>query len=1040
MSQPPVALPTLGDLANPGSLTRVLLDRMTEGVSLSREDGTIVYTNPAEDAMFGYGPGELRGQHVAVQNAYPPAENERIVAEVIAELGRSGAWQGEWCNRRKDGAGFTTRARISAVEIEGDRFWLCVQEDITRESAANLEIQEERARLKLATDAGQIGIWDWDVQAQRMTYSAQARAIYGFAEDQDVTSELIFERIHPEDRARVRELSRAAMNPETRARESYEYRLLLPDGTIRWLQAGGEPIFGAGPGGSMAVRYLGTIQDITARRRLEDAERETALRLRLAIEAGRMVVWDLDVAQDRVAHSPELNRLLGFPEDEPLDLDAVRARYAPGEQERVQAETRAALARGASSFENGFRYRHPDGSQRWLRLRCDVVFDAERRPLRAIGVLTDETERRRFDDDLRASEARLQLASAAAKAGVWEWNLATDRTVWSREEYLLFGIDLATPIPDLVERWKALIHPDDLAAVIDQTEFVRREGGTHDLDYRVVLGSRGTRWIRSHQTAVRDAEGTITRLVGIEIDVTEEYRRAEALRSRAEALESEVEERRRELDRFFALSSDLFAVGGFDGFLRSINPAWSRLLGLPDEEILARPFIEFVHPGDHGTLAEAVGRLREGALVQKYLNRMVASDGRVVWLSWAGVAEGDLFYVVGRDITQEIEREEILRQSQKMEALGQLTGGIAHDFNNLLQAVQGSLALIRKRPDDPERVRLLAEQGIEATRRGGNLTAQLLAFARSQQLAIRPVPIARALERMRDLLQRSLGPLAVVSVEVEDPTLSALVDPTQLEMAILNLAINARDAMPDGGAVTFRAAAEHKEDDPELPPGDYVLVCVTDTGVGMSPEVARRAFEPFFTTKGQGKGTGLGLSQVYAMARQSGGTVRLDSRVGEGTTVCVILRRAERAAADEPTAGPATGEPRGAPEATILVIDDDDAVRRSIVATVEALGHRVLEASNGRDGLAALEQEPDLLLVDFAMPGMNGAEVAEAVHRSRPELPIIFVTGYADTTAIVNAAGGASLVLRKPFEIEELEASLNNQLRARPRASKVGRA
>nr|WP_281282905.1 PAS domain-containing protein [Rubellimicrobium rubrum] len=1029
---PPRLLPSaLGDLTNPGSLTRVLLDRMTEGVSLSREDGTIVYTNPAEDDLFGYEAGELWGQHVTVQNAYTPEENERIVTKVIDELKRSGSWQGEWHNRRKDHTLFTTRSRISAVEIDGQSYWLCVQEDATEETAAAQALQEERTRLKLATDSAEIGIWDWDARSRQLTYSERAKRLYGIPVDQEVTSELVFGRIHPEDRDRIWSVSRVAMSEESHARDSYEYRLLLPDGTVRWVQASGEAIFEPTASGPAVVRYVGTIQDISTRRKLEEAERERAQHLRLAIEAGRMVVWDLDVIHDSVTHSPELNRILGFPENEVLDLNAVRARYAPGEQERLQTENRAAMERGETSFENSFRYMHPEGSHRWLRLRCDVLFDAEGRPVRALGVLSDETEPRKAEEDLRASEARLQLASKAARAGVWEWDLVADVTVWSPEEYVLFGIDpVTTPPSDVVAAWKALIHPDDLATVMDQTELVRREGGTHDLDYRVIVAGE-TRWMRSHQTAVAGPEGMITRLVGIEIDVTEEYRKAEALRSHAEALEGEVEERRRELDRFFALSNDLFAVGGFDGFLTSVNPAWSRLLGVPDEEILSRPFVEFVHPDDHGTLVDAVQQLRAGDLVQKYLNRMICRDGRVVWLSWTGVAEGEQFYVVGRDITQEREREEILRQSQKMEALGQLTGGIAHDFNNLLQAVQGSLALIRKRSDNPERVCLLAEQGMEAARRGGSLTAQLLAFARSQQLAVKPVQVAQALEGLQDLLQRTLGPMSLVRIETPDRNLAALADPTQLEMAILNLAINARDAMPEGGTISISAEAQNKDDDPELPPGDYVLICVRDTGTGMTPEVAQRAFEPFFTTKGLGRGTGLGLSQVYAMARQSGGTVRLNTHPGQGTAVCVFLRQAERALEGERTTGMAKREQDGTTGATILVIDDDDLVRRSLVAEIEALGHRVLEASSGSEGLSVLDQEPDVIVVDFAMPGMNGAEVAEAVRRTRPDLPIIFVTGYGDTAAIAQAMGESSLVLRKPFEFEELEAALSRQLRAR---------
>jgi PAS domain S-box-containing protein len=616
-----------------------------------------------------------------------------------------------------------------------------------------------------------------------------------------------------------------------------------------------------------------------------------------------------------------------------------------------------------------------------------------------------------------------------AGAGVWEHNLRTSQSIWSPEVYELFGIDPATSPAETHIAWQHRIHPEDRQKDQAWVEQARHETGVRSLDYRI-LGPEGeVRWIRSRAIMVAGSDGEPERMVGIEVDVTQEYRRTDSLRSRAEALEGEVEEQRRELDRFFSLSSDLFAVGGFDGRLSSVNPAWTRILGYSERELLARPVMGIIHPDDHRATAEAFVRLRAGSTIQQFRARLRCEDGRIVWIDWAGVAAGDRFYAVGRDVTREREREEILRQSQKMEALGQLTGGIAHDFNNLLQAVQGSFALILKRPESVDRVRSLAEQGLQATRRGSSLSAQLLAFSRSQQLEVQPVSLGRALADMHDLLRRSLDPMVRIVLQPLEADLVALVDPTQLEMAVLNLSLNARDAMPAGGTIAIQAEARRIGADPELPPGDYVVLHVKDTGTGMPPDVAQRAFEPFFTTKGRGKGTGLGLSQVYAMARQSGGTVRLDTQPNQGTTVCLFLRRAETPASErnDIPAGRA-GEDAVRPAATILVVDDDDDVRRSLVSALETMGYGVIEAADGSSGLAGLDREPDVMVVDFAMPGMNGAEVVQAARTIRPDLPIILATGYADTSAIESLADPTLVVLRKPFELDELDAALRGKL------------
>ncbi len=376
--------------------------------------------------------------------------------------------------------------------------------------------------------------------------------------------------------------------------------------------------------------------------------------------------------------------------------------------------------------------------------------------------------------------------------------------------------------------------------------------------------------------------------------------------------------------------------------------------------------------------------------------------------------------------------EEALRQSQKMEALGQLTGGIAHDFNNLLQVVHGAFELIRRRPDDAAKVATWSQNGLAAAERGASLTRQLLAFSRSQKLELKPFGVAELIDEMRDLLARTLGPDIVLAFDLDETRALVMSDRTQLELAVLNLAINARDAMPDGGRLTIATAiCAVPAGDLALDPGEYVALSVTDTGQGMPPAVVERAFDPFFTTKGVGEGTGLGLSQVYGVARQAGGTARIASSPHAGTAVTLFLRRSTQPAAgvsedDKP-------QPVLAPEAgrTVLVVDDEGPVRQLAVEILELLGYRVLEADSGGKALDMLETvRPDIMLFDYAMPGMNGAELAQQVRRKWPRMPIVFASGYADTEAVEAALGGEGVILRKPFNMETLAQTIAALLRA----------
>ena len=384
------------------------------------------------------------------------------------------------------------------------------------------------------------------------------------------------------------------------------------------------------------------------------------------------------------------------------------------------------------------------------------------------------------------------------------------------------------------------------------------------------------------------------------------------------------------------------------------------------------------------------------------------------------------------EVGERLRAEEALRQAQKMEAVGQLTGGIAHDFNNLLTPIIGGLEFIAMRIED-ERLKRMAETGLESARRGAKLAGQLLAFSRVQRISMAAVGVNEVIANMKDLLRHTIGRKIAVETNLGADVGHARCDANQLENALLNLAINARDAMPEGGTLAIATELVRLTTAPDAAEGDYVRISVSDTGQGMTADVLARATEPFYSTKPLGKGTGLGLSQVYGVARQAGGAAQIESELGKGTTVRLFLRRsAEPAEADAPERPRRTAPVVAPAAATILVVDDDADVRSLVRDTLEMLGYRVMTADGGPAALDILDRtRPDLMLIDFAMPGMNGAEAAGLARQKWNEMAIVFASGYADTAQVEDALGGGAVILRKPFEMDELARTVAEAL---PRA------
>jgi PAS domain S-box-containing protein len=378
-----------------------------------------------------------------------------------------------------------------------------------------------------------------------------------------------------------------------------------------------------------------------------------------------------------------------------------------------------------------------------------------------------------------------------------------------------------------------------------------------------------------------------------------------------------------------------------------------------------------------------------------------------------------------KEVAAREKAQEQLRQAQKMETIGQLTGGVAHDFNNLLMAVMGNLDLLRKRLPDDARLRRLIDGAMQGAERGATLTQRLLAFARQQDLKAVPVDLRALLQGMIDLLQRSLGPRVALRLDTPEGLPPARVDANQLELAVLNLAINARDAMPDGGSIDIRLAEYQVRSDPALNVGRYLKLSVIDTGTGMPPEILKRAIEPFFSSKPLGKGTGLGLSMVHGIAVQLGGALQLSSTVGKGTTATLLLPVAN---AEPETESPANAAQKAHRSAVILFVDDDPLIAMSTTEMLEDLGHRVIGASSALHALDILrsEQQIDLMVTDHVMPGMTGVELAAASRKVRPSLPILLATGYAE---LPEGAQHDLPRLAKPYHQDELRDRLAQLLR-----------
>jgi len=737
----------------------------------------------------------------------------------------------------------------------------------------------------------------------------------------------------------------------------------------------------------------------------EAARRETSLRvseplLRATFEQAALGLAHVALDGRWLRVNAKLCDIMGYSREEIVRLTFQDLTHPDDLDENLALKQRL-IDGEIPTYHMEKRYIRKDGATIWANLTVSLVRDGEGRPHFFFSVVEDITERKKAQEALRESEQRLSIALEAGRLGSWELDLLGGSFTASDTCKAYFGRE---PTADFTfEDLQSAVHGDDEPVVRQTLARAIATGKDCQIEFRNLWPDGSTHWIQLRGQAVLDGAARPMRMVGVVLDVTEGRRAEEGLhrlneileervRERTRQLESEIDERRRAEEalraseaRYAAVfehttaSILLLSVEPGDRFVcEAVNPTHLRATGRTLAEYLGTTAYD-LYPHE---LAERItARYRQciasgGPVIYEdafdYPTGKRVMQGTVVAIRDADGRVGKLL-ISTRDITEQKQAEEALRQSQKMEAIGQLTGGVAHDFNNLLTALLGNLERLAARVTGAKEVEFL-QGAMQAAQRGAKLTEQLLAFARKQHLQLESIRLDRLITGIRNMLEITIGATVRIEIILGDDLWPALVDANQIELVILNLAINARDAMPAGGVLTIRAENRGAVGSDSR---DYVVLSVGDTGLGMTEEVRMRAFEPFFTTKEPGKGSGLGLSQVYGIVRQLGGHVEIDSAPAKGTTIRVYLPRAAKASA-EPVHEAAPPSVADDARAKILVVDDDRHVRDLVVSCLVDSGHEVVAAPDGQAALDLLSKglAVDLLVTDFAMPERRRAGAA----------------------------------------------------------------
>ncbi len=773
---------------------------------------------------------------------------------------------------------------------------------------------------------------------------------------------------------------------------------------------------------------------VIERGQLERALHDSREHFHYSIELNTQVLWtaDIDGKLDYVAQ--RWREWTGSNGLGTSWLDAIH----PDDVPHSLAAWSEALGSG-QPLDQEMRVRRQDGRYRWVHSRAYCRLDERGQPVKWYGSCEDIDEHWQARNALLDSEAQFRSLASTMPNQAWLAH-GSGATYWVNEQVCEYtGQSLKSLV---TSGFRHCVHPDDVQATQKSWERAVATASAYEHEFRMRRASDGAyRWFLARALPLFDEAGTVLRWVGTNTDVQEHKNVLEKMAYLNSSLEVEMANRTADRDRMWRLSTDIMLVADLAGMIIAVNPAWSKILERPEIESLGMDFISLVHPDDRMAALQDLSRLAHGAPTLRMENRYRRRDGGYRWISWTAVPAQKLIHAIGRDVTDEkearlalVRSEQALLQAQKLESIGKLTGGVAHDFNNVLQIISGNLQLLKLTvADNPQAARRL-DSAASAVERGAKLSSQLLAFARRQPLKPLVTDLGRLLRRMHELIRRALGEAVTEETFISDGLWHTLVDPNQMENVLLNMAINARDAMDKGGRLTFTLSnvtldAAYASLHADVLEGQYVLLTITDTGHGMERDVIDQIFEPFFTTKREGEGTGLGLSMAYGFIRQSAGHIKVHSAPGAGTTFKIYLPRSLEKLA-EPPAG-LTGPVLGGGE-TILVVEDDAPVQHTVVDMLRGLGYDVLHADDGASALALLGTgvTVDLLFTDVVMPGpVSSKELAQQARLLLPELAVLFTSGYTHNAIMQGGRLDPGVeLLSKPYQREDLARRIRHVL------------
>ena len=1117
----------------------LVLDQIGDMVTSTDLDGRITYVNEAECRFRGRSPESLVGEPVTI---YADAALRGAAQQEIIDRTRSeGVWSGEVVDFDKDGRERLTFLRTWLLrDAHGRPTGMCgVGTDVTDLKQAENELRRAKERLELAQRAAGMGTWDWDLLTGRIEWTPDLFEIFGL-DPQTITAspEAWRAAIHPDDRA----LAEARINRaiQGHAPLASEYRIVRANGQVRWVNVLGHAVY---DDTGKALRMLGVCADVTERKQAAQALEEALLRQAAAVKAGNVGLWDWDLRKNDVHYSAEWKHQIGYAEDEIGDgFEEWQSRVHPEDLAPTLKHIQTAITAVQAHWQAEFRFRHKDGSYRWILAQAAVLKDETGRPIRTLGSHVDITERKQAEAALRESETRfrllfdqmltgfalheiicapdgtpvdyrflavnpaferltglhaarvvgrtarevlpgleshwieaygrvalngepaefestsmalgktfevrafspvpgqfaaifadvtarkravdelarehahLQLAQRIARLGYWSYDVDTRMPTWSEEMFRIFGRNPADGVPHY-DLHRTFIHPDDWDR-FDTAVQGAIQGTGYDLVIRVIFPDQSVHFVSTQGYPQYDSGGRLLGLFGTARDITEPKQKEESRIRLATAVEQ---------------AAEAIVITDAAGAIEYVNPAFEKVTGyLRTEAVGQNPRIlksgrqdaafyrklwSTITAGGvwHGRFTN---RRKDGTLYDEEatISPIVDTGGKIV-----------NFVAVKRDISQELALGEQLRQAQRMEMVGQLAAGVAHDFNNLLTAIHGYVSLARRGlpAEHPARECL---QGIEvAAQHAVGVTRGLLTVSGRSTTERKTVDLRAVLRDSTRLLRRLLP--ARVTLEMEAPAEPAVwvqADPTQLQQVVMNLALNARDAMPDGGRLRVALGVARRATAAGADPDRDAWLAVSDTGAGMAPEVQPHIFEPFFTTKPAGCGTGLGLAIIRSIVHEHGGRIEVESAPGAGSTFrillpCVTPPSTAEATLPLPVRGKGEGE-------LVLLAEDDPYVRQVLATALQNGGYGVIEAKDGAELSTLYLQHREklrLLVVDVDLPRQSGLEGLAAVRAGGDTTPAIVITAQAEVPP--EALGRTDVLMRKPFSIAEL-ARVVNQL------------